>query len=110
MARKLTRYKVNRQYRKNPTRSRVFFPYMLPFQRDFRLIDEKDDEVSAATSARWRNVVADITGNKRTPSEVYAREEEAIQEGLKRVRKVQTRGIMGASQVSWQVVKMNYFV
>ena len=36
MARKLTRYKVNRQYRKNPTRSRVFFPYILPFQPDFR--------------------------------------------------------------------------
>lgn len=42
MARKLTRYKVNRQFRRNPTRSRVFFPYMLPFQADFRVAKEID--------------------------------------------------------------------
>lgn len=36
MRRKIDRYKRNREYRKNPTRSRVFFPYILPFLPDFR--------------------------------------------------------------------------
>ena len=37
MARKYDRYGRNRQFRRNPTRSRRFFPYQLPFQSDFRL-------------------------------------------------------------------------
>lgn len=37
MTRKYDRYGRNRQYRRNPTRSRVFFPHQLPFQADFRL-------------------------------------------------------------------------
>jgi len=37
MARKYDRYGRNRQFRRNPTRNRRFFPYKLPFQADFRL-------------------------------------------------------------------------
>lgn len=37
MARKYDRYGRNRQFRRNPTRSRRFFPYRIPFQADFRL-------------------------------------------------------------------------
>lgn len=110
MARKLTRYKVNRQYRKNPTRSRVFFPYRLPFQRDYRLVTDDGTEVSAATSARWRRVVADISGNKRTPTEVYEQEQQQILEGLQRIRKFQRRGIVGAAQMVGGVIKQNFYV
>lgn len=35
MARKIDRYGRNRQFRRNPTRSFKFFPYMLPFQANF---------------------------------------------------------------------------
>ena len=66
MARKYDRYGRNRQFRRNPTRSRKFFPYRLPFQNDFRLKTPYGTEVSAETAARWRQVVADITNpNKR---------------------------------------------
>ena len=38
----------------------------MPFQPDFRLFSGNGTEVSAATAARWRQVVADITNpNKR---------------------------------------------
>jgi len=66
MARKYDRYGRNRQFRRNPTRSRKFFPYQLPYQPDFRFLTRNGTEVSAATAARWRQVVADITNpNKR---------------------------------------------
>ena len=66
MARKYDRYGLNRQFRRNPTRSPKFFPYRLPFQPDFRLLNNTGTEVSAATASRWRQVVADITNpNKR---------------------------------------------
>merc|ERR1712216_544125 len=66
MARKYDRYGRNRQFRRNPTRSRKFFPYQLPYQPDFRLLTSNRTEVSAATAARWRQVVADVTNpNKR---------------------------------------------
>ena len=61
MARKYDRYGRNRQFRRNPTRSRKFFPYKLPFLNDFRLVRGNGTEVSAATAARWRQVVRDIT-------------------------------------------------
>jgi hypothetical protein len=78
MARKLTRYKVNRQFRKNPTRSRVFFPYRLPFQRDFRLVKDDYTEVSAATAARWAQVVSDIADNARHESESQRKSHQGI--------------------------------
>jgi len=66
MARKYDRYGRNRQFRRNPTRSRRFYPYQLPFQADFRVLTRDRTEVSAATASRWRQVVADITNpNKR---------------------------------------------
>ena len=70
MARKFDRYGRNRQFRRNPTRSRKFFPYQLPFQNDFRLLSANGTQVSAETAARWRQVVADITNpNKRKRDE-----------------------------------------
>ena len=62
---KLDRYKRNREYRKNPTRSRLFFPYILPFTADFssrrRYVDppiesgnEPDDDYSDYDDARVR--------------------------------------------------------
>lgn len=66
MARKYDRYGRNRQFRRNPTRSRKFFPYQLPFQSDFRLMANRTTPVSAVTAAHWRQVVADIANpNKR---------------------------------------------
>lgn len=65
MARKFDRYGRNRQFRRNPTRSRKFFPYRLPFQRDFQLMSDKGTELSAATASRWREVVKDVTSGKR---------------------------------------------
>lgn len=66
MARKYDRYGRNRQFRRNPTRSRKFFPNKLPFQSDFRLMLDRNTPVSAATAAHWRQVVADISNpNKR---------------------------------------------
>lgn len=72
MARKYDRYGRNRQFRRNPTRSRKFFPYQLPFQSDFRLMADRNTPVSAVTAARWRQVVADITNpNKRKRDDDY---------------------------------------
>jgi len=66
MARKYDRYGRNRQFRRNPTRSRKFFPYQLPYKVDFRQLTPNRTEVSAETASRWRQVVADITNpNKR---------------------------------------------
>lgn len=66
MARKYDRYGRNRQFRRNPTRGRRFFPYRLPYQNDFRLSRSNGTEISAATASHWRQVVADITNpNKR---------------------------------------------
>lgn len=65
MSRKYDRYGRNRQFRRNPTRSPKFFPYKLPFQADFRLLNPDRTEVSAATSSRWRKVISDITNHKR---------------------------------------------
>lgn len=70
MARKYDRYGRNRQFRRNPTRSRKFFPYELPFLNDFRLLRGNGTQVSAETAARWRQVVGDITNpNKRKRDE-----------------------------------------
>lgn len=70
MARKYDRYGRNRQFRRNPTRSRKFFPYQLPFKNDFRLTYGDGTEVSSETAARWRQVVRDITRGERG-SETY---------------------------------------
>lgn len=75
MRRKIDRYKRNREFRKNPTRSRVFFPYTLPFVPDFRIggysprkpeppidpgydgdEDYEDDRVDRAVEAMQRGV------------------------------------------------------
>ena len=61
MARKYDRYGRNRQFRRNPTRSRKFFPYQLPFQRDFRLLVDRNTAVSDLTAKKWLEHV----GNKR---------------------------------------------
>lgn len=49
MARKFDRYGRNRQFRRNPTRSRKFFPYRLPYQANFsvnraRSIQDYEDD------------------------------------------------------------------
>lgn len=92
MARKYDRYGRNRQYRRNPTRSPKFFPYRLPFQNDFRLKDGNGTEVSAATSSRWRQVVAEITQNARN-----AEIADEYNRSLHAIRKMQKRGIEIAS-------------
>lgn len=67
MARKFTRYKFNRQFRKNPTRSRVFFPRKLPFQRDFRLVDLASDmEVGVELAENWNKVVQELSEKGKT--------------------------------------------
>jgi len=65
MARKYDRYGRNRQFRRNPTRSRKFFPHQLPFVPDFRVLSPERTEVSAETARLWRQVVADITNPKK---------------------------------------------
>jgi len=62
MARKYDRYGRNRQFRRNPTRSRKFFPYELPFAPDFRLMVERDRPVSQYEGAKWRDTVRDARG------------------------------------------------
>lgn len=65
MARKLTRYKLNRQFRKNPTRSRVFFPYILPFQADFRVAKVPDaNRLKNQFSQRARKQIKDAISQK----------------------------------------------
>jgi len=62
MARKYDRYGRNRQFRRNPTRSPKFFPYELPFLRDFRLKIERDRPVSQYQAAKWRDMVREARG------------------------------------------------
>jgi hypothetical protein len=106
MARKYDRYGRNRQFRRNPTRSRRFFPYRLPYQPDFRLITPGGTEVSAATASRWRQVVHDITRGELFDTESYKqakRKRDVIDEfyaGLHHIRKVQAKR-MGVA--SWGV-------
>ena len=49
MARKYDRYGRNRQFRRNPTRTRKFFPYRIPYQANFSVnrapsIQDDDDD------------------------------------------------------------------
>ena len=62
MSRKYTRYGINRQYRRNPSRKRNPFPYRLPFVPDYRTnpYDSPDAGVSAATASRYRQAVEDL--------------------------------------------------
>ena len=62
MSRNYTRYGINRQYRRNPSRKRNPFPYRLPFVPDYRSnpYDSPDAGVSAATASRYRQVVEDL--------------------------------------------------
>lgn len=62
MARKYDRYGRNRQFRRNPTRSRKFFPYRLPFQDDFRLNLTRDRPFSQYQGAKWRDSVREARG------------------------------------------------
>ena len=62
MARKYDRYGRNRQFRRNPTRSRKFFPNQLPFLPDFRLMADRDTPLSQYEGARWRDLVREARG------------------------------------------------
>lgn len=103
MARKYDRYGRNRQFRRNPTRSRKFFPYQLPYKVDFRLLDRNGTEVSAATASRWRQVVHDITRGELFDTESYAqarRKRDVVDEfynGLHHIRHIQKKGMAIAS-------------
>ena len=103
MARKFDRYGRNRQFRRNPTRNPKFFPYRLPFQSDFRIMRGNGSEVSAATAARWREVVRDVTRGELFDNESYKqakRKREVLDEfigGMHHLRKVQKRGMQVAS-------------
>jgi len=53
MPRKYTRYGINRQYRRNPSRKRNPFPYRLPFVPDYRTNPfDSPDAFMSNTSAR----------------------------------------------------------
>jgi hypothetical protein len=54
MARKYDRYGRNRQFRRNPTRGRKFFPNQLPFQDHFRLKSSPTDLKPQSDSAARR--------------------------------------------------------
>lgn len=103
MARKYDRYGRNRQFRRNPTRSRKFFPYRLPFMNDFRIIQGNGTEVSAATASRWRQVVRDITRGELFDNEAYKeakRKRDIVDEfigGMHHLRRVQKKGMGIAS-------------
>lgn len=62
MARKYDRYGRNRQFRRNPTRSRKFFPYELPFIRDFKLMVTPNKPLSQYQAASWRDIVREARG------------------------------------------------
>lgn len=70
MARKYDRYGRNRQFRRNPTRSRIFFPDKLPFQPDFRLMANRDTPVGELRDAKWRDLVRDARGRTARRAEV----------------------------------------
>ena len=103
MARKYDRYGRNRQFRRNPTRSRKFFPYRLPFQADFRLMSGTGTEISAATASRWRQVVHDITRGELFDPESHKeakRKRDVIDEyhnSMDHLRKIQKKGLGIAS-------------
>lgn len=103
MARKYDRYGRNRQFRRNPTRSRKFFPYELPFQPDFRLLKRNGTEVSASTASRWRQVVRDITRGELFHYQTYKdakRQRDVIDEyhnSMHHLRKIQKKGLGIAS-------------
>ena len=85
MARKYDRYGRNRQFRRNPTRSRKFFPYRLPFQANFSnyripSIQEYDDE----------DGMYDRSHYTQTPRK---RKYDEFQAGLSNVRRVQRKGM-----------------
>jgi len=113
MARKYDRYGRNRQFRRNPTRSRKFFPYQLPFANDFRLIRRDGTEVSAATASRWRQDVADITNpNKRKFDEYeddgYYQFMQHTQTPVKRRNSAKTAvGLVGLSLATDKLVHTN---
>ena len=113
MARKYDRYGRNRQFRRNPTRSRRFFPYRLPYQNDFRLITSGGTEVSAETAARWRQVVADITGPKKRKydqfeDDGYHQFQQHTQTPVKKYKGAKiAAGIVGASVLGDAVVHTN---
>jgi hypothetical protein len=62
MVRKYDRYGLNRQFRRNPTRSPKFFPYQIPFQRDFRLKLTGDRPFSSYQASKWRDAVREARG------------------------------------------------
>lgn len=69
MPRKYDRYGINRQFRRNPSRKRNPFPYRLPFMPDYRINtkDDPDYDVSAATSSRYRTVMAELVSKHGNP-------------------------------------------
>jgi len=74
MARKYDRYGRNRQFRRNPTRSRKFFPNELPFLPDFRLMMTRDRPVSQYQTANWRDIVREARGRTARRAEKRQRE------------------------------------
>jgi len=57
MARKYDRYGRNRQFRRNPTRGRKFFPNQLPFQDHFRLNHTDLKPQSDSEARRMRETI-----------------------------------------------------
>jgi len=116
MARKYDRYGRNRQFRRNPTRSRKFFPYQLPFIPDFRVLGRRGTEVSAATASRWRQVVRDVTRGEIFDRETYAeakRKRDVVDEfynGLHHIRHIQKKGMEIASWGATVPIKMEMAV
>lgn len=62
MSRKYTRYGINRQYRRNPSRKRNPFPYRLPFVPDYRTnpYDDPDAGISNSDLRRYRKALNDV--------------------------------------------------
>ena len=62
MPRQFDKYGFNRQYRRNPSRKRNPFPYRLPFLPGFGTnpYADPDNNVSAATASRYRQVIRDL--------------------------------------------------
>lgn len=59
MSRKYSRYGINRQYRRNPSRKRNPFPYRLPFVPDYRAnpFDSPDAHMSNVAALRnWEKL------------------------------------------------------
>jgi len=96
MARKYDRYGHNRQYRLNPTRSRVFFPHMLPFQADFRVASKEKppdaNRLKSQFSQRARGQIKDAM-QKKNP-DVYR----ALRRKLGHAAEVIRRGYVKEAQ------------